>query len=79
MKKSYARISYNNCDSIDYDYTICTWDDVEDNLFVVKDELEGCSQKNLEGDYHPSVTIEPVFMTDDEYEKWFIEYVEKNA
>ena len=76
MKKSYAEISYDNCGSIDYDYTICEWDLVGDNLLAAQDDLEGSTEN---GDTLPSVTIKPVFMTDEEYEKWFIENVESNA
>jgi len=81
MKKNYVKITYTNCDSLEYDYTICEWQNIEDNLYNAKEDMKNFDRKEFEDKNHafPSVTIEPVFMTDDEYDKWFVENVESNA
>jgi hypothetical protein len=81
MKKNYAKITYNNCDSVDYGYTICELQDINENLFPVeidfKDNEEN-SFKQIEFAL-PSIKIELVKLSDWQFSKWFKEHVEKDA
>lgn len=74
-KKPYVRIDFKNCSSVDYDYTICNWADVSDYIESLNSDFQYQNDKeNL-----PEVKLTVVMLTDEEFEKWFIENVEINA
>lgn len=77
-KQSFAKITYYNC-GLDYVYTLCEWQDVNDNIEIVKPEMENFDPKDLDESFTPSVLIEPILMTNQEFEKWFIKNVESKA
>lgn len=82
MKKNYAKITYSNCDSVEYGYTICELQDIQENLFPIEQDFKDFDQEKeyKEKNYAlPSINIELVKMSDLRFTKWFQENVEKNA
>jgi len=72
--KSFARIDFKNC-GLDYDYTICEWCDLKDQLDVAESAILDAEPFN----YAPEIKITPCFMTEYEFDVWFKEYMEDNA
>ena len=82
MKKPYAKIEYNNL-PLAYDWTIVPLNDINDNIEVFKNDVEDLDEEGFKTweskNQLPDVKITVVMMTDEEYEKWFIENVESKA
>lgn len=82
MKKNFAKITYTNCDSVEYSYTICELQDINDNLFPIETDFKDFDKEKEFKEFNyslPSITIELVKMTDRQFSKWFKDNVEKNA
>jgi hypothetical protein len=73
-KKNYVTVTYISC-SLDYKYTICTWSDLQDNLGIVETDIMDADPNDFEKYGKPSIIIEPILMTDREYEKWFTAHI----
>lgn len=78
MERNYAKVSYHNC-GMDYDYTICQWHDLQDNLNIAETVFLDADPKDFKEHGKPSITIEPILMTDKQFEEWFIKNVESEA
>jgi hypothetical protein len=82
LKKSYALISFVNL-GLDYDYTICPWNDLSETVQMIKDDAEDLDEDGFdlwnEKLQLPSITIQVTMMTDEEYSEWFTKHVEKHA
>ena len=81
MKRNFAKITYTNCDSVEYGYTVCELQDVQDNLFPIDQDFKDFDKEKeyKENNYAlPSIKIELVKMSDRQFSKWFKD-VEKNA
>ncbi len=73
VPKPFARIDFKNL--TDYDYTICTWENVASYVDLVKDNAYDLDQVGYdiwkERGILPEVTVSVVMMTDPEFNKWF--------
>jgi hypothetical protein len=81
MKRNFAKITYTNCDSVEYGHTICELQDVQDNLFPIDQDFKDFDKEKeyKENDYAlPSIKIELVKISDRQFSKWF-KSIEKNA
>lgn len=82
MKKSYAHISFVNL-GLDYDYTICPWGDLAETVQIIKEDAEDLDEAGFEMWNEklqlPSIIIQVVMMTEQEYSEWFAENVESRA
>ena len=65
--KTYAKIQFTNC-CLDYDYTICEFNDVRYQLEAVEYIFTGYELLDtLEDDFTPRVLITPVIMDEENY------------
>jgi len=73
MKYNYAKITYINCDSVEYGYTICELDQIQENLFPIdmdfKDFVQEHEFKEM-GYALPSINIELVKLSKWQFNKW---------
>lgn len=66
MEKNYIRIDFENC-GLDYDYTICPFHEVRDQLEAV--EIALVDFESIEEGDVPKVILTPVSMTEEDYKK----------
>lgn len=64
-KKPYIRIDFINCD-LDYNYTICPWSDVPDQLQIAESNFAGIDESET---VMPEIKLSVVFLTDEEFGK----------
>lgn len=69
-KQNYARIDFKNCGT-DYDYNICPWNEVEDQIQIAEHAIVDANEADFEEFGMPSITITPISMTDSEYSAFF--------
>lgn len=68
-KKPYVRIDYTDC-FLDFDYTICPWEMVADQISAVESsfvDIDEIGHKKLK----PEIKLSIVFLTDKEWETEF--------
>jgi hypothetical protein len=70
MEKNYAKISFYNC-GLDYDYTICEWIDVSNQIDAAEIAFLDDDPNDHEEYGKPKIEIEPILMTDQEFSYWF--------
>jgi hypothetical protein len=82
IKKSYAHVSFVNL-GLDYDYTICPWNDLAETVQIIKMDAEDLDEDGFNSWNDklqlPSITVQVTMMTDLEYSVWFAENVESRA
>lgn len=64
-KKPYCRIDFKHC-SIEFDFTVCPFDDVLEYVSSLRDDFE-----LLNGEECPEIKITVVWMYESEYNNWF--------
>ncbi len=69
-KKPYAKIEFKNC-GLEYDFTICPWEMVEDQIQSAHSSFEDIEESDPE---QPEINITVVYLTDEEWEKEFAKW-----
>ena len=67
IKKPYVRIDFINCD-LYYDYTICPWSDVPDQMQIAESNFIGIDESDFKNT-QPQIKLSVVFLTDEEWGK----------
>lgn len=68
-KLNFARIDFDNC-GLEYDYTICKWDEIPDWINKVETVFADSQPKEYKAYGEPTITITPAFMTQNEFNQW---------
>lgn len=65
--KNYVRIEFKNCGT-PYDYTICPYNKLDDQLLIAQSSLEDYDPANDEEYGKPEIIITPIQMDEAEFE-----------
>lgn len=69
---TYCKIEFINC-NMGYDYTICPWHEIQDQISSAEYIFDGYDEKN---DNKPEIKMSPVFMTEKEFGEWLESCIE---
>lgn len=69
IKKPYVKIEYNDC-SPEYDYTICPFSMVADQIQSTQTDFEDIDEEGFEK-LKPEVKLSVIFLTEEEWQKEF--------
>jgi hypothetical protein len=73
-----VKIEFKNC-NMEYDYTICPWSEIEDQISNAEMDLTDTLPEDYEDFMPPTIVITPCLMTDEEFTVWFTQNVENDA
>lgn len=72
---NYINIKFNDACAVEINSVICTWSELQDYLQGAETNVTESDMAFWEANGKPQITIEPIDMTEVEYQKWFAKNV----